>query len=227
MADRVLIIDDEADLVAGIEDTLVRDGYEVVTASDGAEGLTKATECAPDIIVLDVMMPKMDGYAVLAALREKGIRTPVVMLTGRGAEEDKVRGLDTGADDYITKPFSMKELAARVRSVRRRHAEEAGKIHEFTFGNVQLDFIRQTVVKDGQPAELSTCESELLRLLVSWRGEVVSRETILQEVWGYDLAPDTRTVDNHVVRLRQKIEDDPRQPRHILTAHGRGYKFVP
>ena len=227
MAEKVLVVDDEADIVAGVEHTLVREGYEVITASDGKDGLKKASECAPDIILLDVMMPKMNGYEVLVKLRKKNIRAPVIMLTGRDAEEDKIRGLDTGADDYVTKPFSMKELAARVRAVRRRHADKEGKVRSFAFGDVEVDFERQAVVKDGRTVELSTCESELLRLLVARRGEAVSRQTILTEVWGYDVAPDTRTVDNHIVRLRQKIEDDPRQPKHILTAHGKGYKFVP
>jgi len=226
MADKVLIVDDEADIVAGVEDTLAREGYEVITAADGKDGLKKAAECAPDIILLDVMMPEKDGYEVLAELRKGGIRTPVIMLTGRDAEEDKIRGLDTGADDYITKPFSMKELAARVRAVRRRQAEKEGKIHSFSFDDVEVDFDRQTVTKGGKTVELSSCESELLRLLVAMRGEAVSREAILTKVWGYDVAPDTRTVDNHIVRLRQKIEDDPRRPKHILTAHGKGYKFV-
>ena len=227
MADKVLIIDDEADIVTGVEHTLVREGYEVLTASNGKDGLRKAVEGAPDIIVLDVMMPKMDGYAVLAELRKRGLRTPVIMLTGRDAEEDKVRGLDTGADDYVTKPFSMKELAARVRAVRRRQAEKEGRIHSFTFGKIELDFERRTIARVGETVELSTCEAELLRLLVARRGEAVSRRTILEEVWGYEVAPDTRTVDNHVVRLRQKLEDDPHKPKHILTAHGTGYKFVP
>lgn len=226
MADKVLIVDDEADIVAGVEDTLTREGYEVITAADGNDGLKKAVECAPDIILLDVMMPGKDGYEVLAALRKGGIRTPVIMLTGRDAEEDKIRGLDTGADDYITKPFSMKELAARVRAVRRRQAEKEGKVYSFSFDDVEVDFNRQTVTKGGKTVELSSCESELLRLLVAMRGEAVSRQAILTKVWGYDVAPDTRTVDNHIVRLRQKIEDDPRRPKHILTAHGKGYKFV-
>ena len=227
MAEKVLIVDDEADIVAGVEDTLTREGYEVITASDGKEGLKKASECAPDIILLDVMMPKMTGYQTLAALRKKNIRTPVIMLTGRDTDDDKVRGLDTGADDYVTKPFSMKELAARVRAVRRRHADKEGKVRSFTFGDVEVDFERQTVARDSGTVELSTCESELLRLLVARRGDAVSRQDILTQVWGYDVTPDTRTVDNHIVRLRQKIEDDPRQPKHILTTHGKGYKFVP
>jgi DNA-binding response OmpR family regulator len=227
MAEKVLILDDEADIVAGVEDTLVREGYEVITASNGKDGLKKAAECGPDLIVLDVMMPEMNGYEVLAALRKKDIRTAVIMLTGRDAEDDKIRGLDTGADDYVTKPFRMQELAARIRAVRRRHAEKEGKIHSFAFGNVEVDFERQTVVKDGETTVMSTCESELLRLLVARRGDTISRETILTEVWGYDVAPDTRTVDNHVAQLRQKIEDDSRQPKHILTAHGKGYKFAP
>ena len=227
MAERVLVVDDEPDMLAGLEDTLVREGYEVITASNGKEGLKQAAENAPDIIILDVMMPGMDGYELCKTLRKRGIRTPVIMLTGKDAEDDKVRGLDTGADDYVTKPFSMKELVARIRAVRRRQAEKEGKVHAFSFGHIEVDFDRQTLTKKGQTVDMSSCESELLRLLVARRGEAVSRQTILTDVWGYDVAPDTRTVDNHIVRLRQKIEDDPRQPKHILTAHGTGYKFVP
>jgi len=226
MAEKALIIDDEADIVAGVEDVLTREGYEVATARNGKAGLKKAGEFVPDVIILDVMMPGMDGYQVLAALRERGVRTPVIMLTGRDAEADKVRGLDTGADDYVIKPFGMKELAARVRAVLRRGAGVKERIRSFSFGDVAVDFDHQTFTKKGDPARLSSCESELLRILVERRGEPVSRETILTEVWRYDSPPDTRTIDNHVVRLRQKIEDDPHKPKHILAAHGIGYKFV-
>ncbi len=225
MADKALVVDDEPDIVAGIKDILTREGYEVTVAHNGKDGLKKAAECAPDIIILDVMMPEMNGYEACSALRKRGIRSPVIMLTARNAEQDKVRGLDAGADDYVTKPFSMKELAARVRAVRRR-TKDKEKIHEFSFGNVKVDFDRQVFTKKGRTTSLSSCEFDLLRLLVTMHGELVSRQRILTEVWGYDFPPDTRTIDNHIVKLRQKIEDDPHRPKHILTVHGRGYKFV-
>jgi len=226
MAEKVLIVEDEADMLAGLEDTLSREGYEVVTARDGKEGLKAAVESAPDLVILDVMMPGMDGYEVCAALRGRGVQAPIIMLTARDAEDDKVRGLDTGADDYVTKPFSMRELLSRINAVRRRYAGRREKIREFSFGGIHVDFDRQTLTRNEQAVRLSSFESELLRLLVMMRGEPVSRQTILTEVWGYDFPPDTRTVDNHIVRLRQKIEEDPHRPRHILTAHGKGYKFV-
>lgn len=226
MAEKVLIVDDEADIVAGVEDVLTREGYEVATARNGKAGLKKASEFVPDVIILDVLMPGTDGYQVLAALRERGVRTPVIMLTARDTEADKVQGLDTGADDYMTKPFGMKELAARVRAVLRRGAGAKERVRSFSFGDVAVDFDHQTLTKNGELVRLSSCESELLRIMVERRGEAVSRETILTEVWRYDFPPDTRTIDNHVVRLRQKIEDDPHKPKYILTAHGMGYKFV-
>jgi DNA-binding response OmpR family regulator len=225
MADKALIIEDEPDMLMGLEDTLAHEGYEVVTAGTGEEGLKKAAELAPDLIVLDVMMPGMNGYEVCRTLRERGVKTPVIMLTARDAEDDKVRGLDTGADDYVTKPFSMKELVARIRAVRRRAAEKE-KVRAFSFGDVAVDFDHQTLTKGGETVRLSSCESELLRLLVARRGDAVTREQILTEVWGYEFPPDTRTVDNHIVRLRQKLEADPHHPKHILTVHGQGYKFV-
>ncbi len=225
MADKVLIVDDEPDILAGLEDALAHEGYEVMMAHNGKEGLTLAIETAPDLIILDVMMPGMDGYQVLSALRKRGVGIPVIMLTASSGEADKVRGLDTGADDYVTKPFSRRELLARIKAVRRRHAGEKEKIHQFTFGGIKVDFDRQTVTRKGQTVELSSYESELLRMLVMRRGEAVSRQAILTQVWGYEFPPDTRTIDNHVVRLRQKIENDPHHPRHILTAHGVGYKF--
>ena len=226
MAEKVLIVEDEADMLAGLEDTLSREGYEVITARDGKEGLRAAAESAPDLVILDVMMPEMDGYEVCAALRGRGVQAPIIMLTARDAEDDKIRGLDTGADDYVTKPFSMRELLSRINAVRRRYEGRKEKIREFSFSGIHVDFDRQTLTRNEQAVRLSSFESELLRLLVMMRGEPVSRQTILTEVWGYDFPPDTRTIDNHIVRLRQKIEDDPHRPKHILTAHGKGYKFV-
>jgi DNA-binding response OmpR family regulator len=226
MPDKVLICEDEPDMIVGLEDTLVHEGYEVVTADNGREGLQIAIEQAPDLIILDVMMPEMNGYEVLESLRHRGVRTPVIMLTARDAVDDKVQGLEIGADDYLTKPFNMKELVARIKAVQRRSADRPERIREYRFGKVHVDFDHQTLTKGRKSVKLSSCENELLRLLVMRRGDAVSRNQILTEVWGYEYPPDTRTVDNHIVRLRQKLEDDPRSPKHILTAHGTGYKFV-
>ena len=227
MPDKVLLVDDEPDLLAGLEDALAHDGYRVTTAHNGRDGLRQAVEIRPDVIILDVMMPGMNGYEVCSALRKRGFETPVIMLTASDTEDNKVRGLDSGADDYVTKPFSTKELIARIRAVRRRRQEKHPRLHQFSFGNIKVDFDHQILLKAGRTVDLSSCESELLRLLIQRRGQAVTREIILTEVWGYDFPPDTRTIDNHVVRLRQKIEDDPHNPKHILTAHGLGYKFVP
>ncbi|MFO7897753.1 MAG: response regulator transcription factor [Planctomycetota bacterium] len=226
MAEKILICDDEPDVVAGLEHTLAGEGYDVVTALNGKDGLQKAMEEAPDFVVLDVMMPGMDGVAVCEELRRRGVKTPVIMLTAKDTEAEKVRGLEAGADDYVTKPFGTRELLARISAVGRRYAGGKEKIREFSFGDVTVDFDHQTVTRGGETTRLSSCESELLRLLVMRRGEAVSREAVLTEVWGYEYPPDTRTIDNHVVRLRQKIEDDPHAPQHLLTAHGVGYKFV-
>jgi DNA-binding response OmpR family regulator len=226
MPDKVLIVEDEPDMLMGLEDTLADEGYEVITAPNGKEGLKAANETAPDFIILDVKMPEMNGYEVCSALRHKGVKTPIIMLTAGDTEDEKVQGLEAGADDYVTKPFSMRELLARINAVKRRYADTREKIRSFSFDDVAIDFDHQALTKGGESVKLSSCESELLRLLVERRGQAVTRQDILTEVWGYEYPPDTRTVDNHIVRLRQKLEDDPRHPKHILTAHGRGYKFV-
>lgn len=226
MAETILVVEDEPDMRTGLELNLQSEGYQVITAATGKEGLHKAMQSTPDVIVLDVMLPEMNGFDVCAELRGRGVQAPIIMLTACDDEDDKIQGLNAGADDYVTKPFSTRELMARIVAVRRRYAGAKDKIREFTFGTVHVDFDHQTLTKEGQAARLSSCESELLRLLIMRRGEAVSREQVLTEVWGYEYAPDTRTIDNHIVRLRQKIEDDPRHPKHILTVHGTGYKFV-
>ncbi len=226
MPEKILICDDEPDVVAGLEHTLAEQGYQVLSALNGKEGLQKVLEEAPDFIVLDVMMPEMNGFEVCKELRRRGVKTPVIMLTAKDTEEEKVRGLEAGADDYVTKPFGIRELMARITAVGRRYEGGEEKIRQYSFDDVAVDFDHRTVTRGGETARLSSCEAELLRLLVSRRGEAVSRQTVLTEVWGYEYPPDTRTIDNHVVRIRQKIEDDPRQPEHVLTVHGVGYKFV-
>lgn len=223
---RVLIIEDEPNMVVGLKDSCEYEGYEVSVARDGKEGLEKASAERPDLILLDVMLPVMSGIDVCRTLRARGVETPILMLTARGQETDKVVGLEVGADDYVTKPFSVRELLARIRAHLRRAAKQVAEIESFTFGDVGLDFKKYTARKGGQALELSPREFEILRYLIRRRGEIVTRDQLLDEVWGYDSTPVTRTVDNHIARLRQKIEKDPSAPRHIITVHRLGYRFV-
>jgi DNA-binding response OmpR family regulator len=223
---KVLIIEDEPNMVIGLRDSCEYEGYEVAVARDGKEGLEKASTEKPDIILLDVMLPLMSGIDVCRSLRTSGIETPILMLTARGEEMDKVVGLEVGADDYVTKPFSIKELLARIRAHLRRAGKQIVEIESFTFGDVELDFKKYDARKGGQALDLSAREFEILRYLIRHRGEIVTRDQLLDEVWGYDSTPITRTVDNHIARLRQKIEPDPSAPRHIVTVHRLGYRFI-
>ena len=223
---KVLIIEDEPNMVLGLKDSCEYEGYEVAVARNGKEGLEKASTEKPDIILLDVMLPVMSGLDVCRTLRARGIETPILMLTARSEETDKVVGLEVGADDYVTKPFSIKELLARIRAHLRRAAKQVGEIDAFTFGDVELNFKKYVARKGVQALELSPREFEILRYLIRRRGEIVTRDQLLDEVWGYDSTPVTRTVDNHIARLRQKIESDPSAPRHIITVHRIGYRFI-
>lgn len=223
---KVLIIEDEPNMVLGLKDSCEYEGYEVAVARDGKEGLEKASTERPDIILLDVMLPVMSGIDVCRTLRTRGIETPILMLTARNQEIDKVVGLEVGADDYVTKPFSIMELLARIRAHLRRAAKQVAEIESFTFGEVELNFKKYAARKGGQALELSPREFEILRYLIRRRGEIVTRDQLLDEVWGYDNNPVTRTVDNHIARLRQKIEPEPSSPRHIITVHRIGYRFI-
>jgi two-component system alkaline phosphatase synthesis response regulator PhoP len=223
---KVLIIEDEPNMVIGLRDTCEYEGYEVSVARNGKEGLEKAATDKPDIILLDVMLPVMSGLDVCRNLRKRGIETPIIMLTARSQETDKVVGLEVGADDYVTKPFSVKELVARIRAHLRRAAKQVVEIENFTFSDVELNFKKYTALKHWQALDLSSREFEILRYLIRHRGEIVTRDQLLDEVWGYDSSPVTRTVDNHIARLRQKIEPDPSQPQHIITVHRIGYRFI-
>lgn len=223
---KVLIIEDEPNMVLGLKDSCEYEGYEVSVAHDGKEGLEKASTEKPDIILLDVMLPLMSGIDVCRTLRTRGIETPILMLTARGQEIDKVVGLEVGADDYVTKPFSIKELLARIRAHLRRATKQVVNIDSFTFGDVELNFRKYTARKGGRALDLSAREFEILRYLIRRRGEIVTRDQLLDEVWGYDSTPVTRTVDNHIAKLRQKIEQDPAEPQHIITVHRLGYRFV-
>jgi len=223
---KVLIIEDEPNMVLGLKDSCEYEGYEVAVARDGKEGLEKASTEKPDIILLDVMLPLMSGLDVCRTLRNRGFEIPILMLTARGEEMDKVVGLEVGADDYVTKPFSIKELLARVRAHLRRSSKQLVELESFSFGDVELNFKKLTARKGGQALDVSAREFEILRYLIRHRGETVTRDQLLDEVWGYDSTPITRTVDNHIAKLRQKIEQDPSEPQHIITVHRLGYRFI-
>ena len=222
---RILIVDDEPEMLRGLEDNLQFEGYQTVTAGDGKKGLALALSEAPDLILLDVMMPGMSGWDLCRELRGRGLDVPVIMLTARGEEVDRVLGLELGADDYVTKPFSLRELMARIRAVLRRPGPRQ-KFEEFAFGSVRVHLRARQAFKGGHEVRLTRKEFDLLRYLVEHPGEVITRDRLLDEVWGYERFPTTRTVDTHILRLRQKFEDDPERPAHILTAHGQGYRFV-
>lgn len=222
---RILIVDDEPEMVRGLADNLRFEGYQTLAATNGKDGLALALQEGPDLILLDVMMPELSGWDVLRTLRQKGLDVPVIMLTARGEEVDRVLGLELGADDYVTKPFSLRELLARVRAVLRRPGPRQ-KVEEFAFGNVRLRLRPRQAFKAGREVPLTRKEFDLLRYLVEHRGEVLTRDRLLDEVWGYERYPTTRTVDTHILRLRQKFENDPEHPAYILTVHGQGYKFA-
>jgi len=222
---RILIVDDEPEMVRGLEDNLRFEGYQTVAAPDGRRGLALALSEAPDLILLDVMMPGMSGWDLCREIRQRGLDVPVIMLTARGEEVDRVLGLELGADDYVTKPFSLRELMARIRAVLRRPGPRQ-KFEEFAFGTVRVHLRARQAFKGGHEVRLTRKEFDLLRYLVEHPGEVITRDRLLDEVWGYERFPTTRTVDTHILRLRQKFEDDPERPAHILTAHGQGYRFV-
>ena len=199
----------------------------MVTASDGAAGLERARSEKPDLVILDIMLPKLSGLEVCKTLRGEGFETPIIMLTARGQEIDKVVGLELGADDYVTKPFSIRELLARVRAIlRRTEGAQEAPARRYRFSDVELDFEIYRAKRAGEALELSPREFELLRYLIERKGETVSRDQLLEDVWGYESYPSTRTVDTHIAKLRAKIGDSGSEPRYILTIHGVGYKFV-
>jgi DNA-binding response OmpR family regulator len=222
---RILIVDDEPQIVRGLEDNLRFEGYQTSTATDGYQALAVAAREAPDLVLLDIMMPGLSGWDVCRELRGKGIDVPIIMLTARGEETDRIRGLELGADDYITKPFSLRELLARVRAVLRRPGPRH-KVEEFAFGDVRVRPRGRQAFRGGREVTLTRKEFDLLVYLLEHRGEVVTRERLLEEVWGYERFPTTRTVDTHILRLRRKFERDPERPEFIVTHHGQGYKFT-
>ncbi len=223
---KILVVEDEPNMVVGLRDNFEFEGYEVITASDGVEGLQRALEESPDLVVLDVMMPRMSGLEVCKQLRAKRASLPIIMLTARGQEVDKVVGLELGADDYVTKPFSIRELLARVKAVLRRTAVLPKDQEQHSFGDVEVDLRRCRVVRSGKALDVSSKEFELLKYFICHSGETLSRHRLLEDVWGYEHYPTTRTVDTHLVRLRQKLEPNPEEPQYFLTVHGTGYRFV-
>src|SRR5688572_25254045 len=223
---RILIVEDEPVMVAGLRDNFEFEGYEVISADNGVDGLDRALADDPDLVVLDVMMPRMSGLDVCKQLKAKRPSVPIIMLTARGQEIDKVVGLELGADDYVTKPFSIRELMARVKAVLRRASPLAPLPETYRFSNVEVNLRGNEVLRDGKPVDLSAKEFALLEYFIAHPAETLSRDRLLDAVWGYDNYPNTRTVDTHIVHLRQKLEMNPEEPRFILTVHGSGYKFV-
>jgi DNA-binding response OmpR family regulator len=225
---RVLIIEDDIAILRGLRDNLEYEDYEVLTATDGEKGYSLVKEKKPDLIILDLMLPKMSGYELCRKVREESVTTPILMLTARGEEVDRVLGLDLGADDYVTKPFSVPELLARIRAIFRRLQQvKSGVLPDsLQFGKVSIDFKRFDTRIDGKAIKLTRKEYGIMRLLASRIGEVITRDELLDEVWGYDQYPTTRTIDNHLGLLRNKLEEDPANPRYLITVHGVGYKLV-
>ncbi|TAM84744.1 MAG: response regulator transcription factor [Acidobacteria bacterium] len=224
----LLLVEDDAALVLTLTDLLSSKGYRVESVKDGQEALDRASEGGFDLIILDVMLPHMDGFEICRTLRRRAVRTPILMLTARGQVEDKVSGLKLGADDYLAKPFDSSELLARIEALLRRASlpQSSQRDVTFRFGPVTVDFRSTAVWRDGKSIEMSAREFELLAYFIQQQGSTVSRDELLREVWGYDEATMTRTIDAHIWMLRQKLEQDPQSPRHFLTVRGLGYRFV-
>ncbi|MEK7753021.1 MAG: response regulator transcription factor [Acidobacteriota bacterium] len=224
---RILVIEDDPAILRGLADSLKRDSYEVLTAADGEAGYKLLAERNPDLLILDLMVPKLSGYEICRRLRAEGMTTPVLMLTARSDEADRVLGLDLGADDYVTKPFSLRELLARVRALLRRAQPARPALDELRVNDLEIDFRSYEARKRGQPLELTRREFQILRALASRPNEVITRSELLDQIWGADVYVTTRTVDTHVAGLRAKLEPDPAQSGHIVTVRGVGYKWVP
>ncbi len=224
--DRILIVEDEDAILIPLADNLRLEGYDVTTATDGPRGLAAAEEKQHDLIILDVMLPGLDGFEICKRLRQASVTTPILMLTAKSQEIDKVLGLELGADDYVTKPFSSRELLARVKVLLRRGREPRPDLGTCAFGDVELDFKKYEARKHGKPIFLTALEYSLIRCLIAHKGEVVARDAVLDEVWGRNVYVDPRTVDKHISTLRKKIGDDPENPRHIVGVRGVGYRFA-
>jgi DNA-binding response OmpR family regulator len=223
---RILIVEDDRTILRGLIDSFKAEHFDVETSSDGEEAYASAKKQNVDVILLDVMLPGMNGFEICKQLRMDGVKTPIIMLTGKGEEIDKVMGLEFGADDYVTKPFSVKELIARVKAVLRRQADIQTVLAEASFADVYVDFKKQEAKKGKKVLDLSAKEFQLLKYFAEREGQVISRNQLLDEVWGYEAMPTTRTVDNYILSLRKKIETNPSKPKHLVTVHTAGYKFV-
>ena len=227
MGKTILIIEDDMGIRVILRDSLISQGYDAVMAADGIEGLKMAIKLKPDLIILDVMLPHMDGFEVCKRIRKEGITSPIMMLTVKDEELDKVLGLELGADDYVTKPFSLKEISARVKALLRRVEDYQDEMTVFRFGDVELDFHKYESRKDGKDLELTPLEFKILRLMITKKGKVITRDEFLDIIWGVDnLAVSHRTVDSHIAHIRKKVEDDPSNPLYIQSVHSIGYKFV-
>jgi DNA-binding response OmpR family regulator len=226
---KILIVEDEVNMIRGLKDNLEFEGFEVDTAMEGNEGLRKILEKESDLILLDVMLPGMSGFDICKAARKEGVNTPIIMLTARGEEIDKVLGLELGADDYITKPFSVRELTARIKAILRRsqEAKETNNDSEFvTIGNLSVNFKNYIAIRGETEAKMSYKEFEILHYLYMNAGKIIQRDDLMSDVWSIDYEVTTRTIDNFILKLRQKIEADPNNPKIILTVHGVGYKMI-
>ncbi len=226
-AKKILVIEDEPDIVRGLSDALRFEGFEVEARETGSEGLHAAGEWGPDLVLLDLMLPDDNGYRVCEALRERDPVVPIIILTAKAQEADKVRGLDSGADDYVTKPFSVAELIARINAIFRRQARLAATDESFAIGTWTVNARKHTLTRGRQSKRLTFYELEVLKLLRERADEALSRDELLEKVWGVHGSPTNRTVDNFIVKLRRKLEEDQKNPRHILTVYGFGYKLVP
>ena len=226
MNKKILIIEDDTSILRGLKDNLEFEGYKVITETNGAEGLKLAIEKDADLLLLDIMLPGMNGYEICRRVKKEKPDLQIIMLTARGSEMDKVSGLDTGADDYITKPFSLPELLARVRAAFRRIKDEPDALDEYSFGNIRLDFKKLKAFRGDDEISLSAKEFEIMQYLINHEGEAIHRYNLLNEVWGYDAIPTTRTVDNFILDLRKKLEENPSEPKYILSVRGVGYRFI-
>jgi two-component system alkaline phosphatase synthesis response regulator PhoP len=227
MVKKILIVEDDPGISLGLKDEFESEGYDVWAAEDGEKGLETAKIQKPDLIILDIMLPVLDGYEVCKRLRMEGNRTPIIMLTVKDKEIDKILGLELGADDYVTKPFSLRELVARAKAIFRRVEPRFENLGTYSFGQVELDFKKYEATKKGENLELTPIEFHLMKMMIQRKGEVLTRNDFLDGVWGEDnLAVSDRTVDSHIANIRKKVEDDPAHPKHIISVRGVGYKFV-
>ena len=223
---RILVVEDDPAISTGLKASLETEGYKILVVNDGEEGLNAAMNENPTLILLDIMLPSMSGLEICMKLRNKGVVTPIIMLTARTEEADKLLGFELGADDYVTKPFSMKELLARIKAILKRRVAIEDSFDFYEFDDVKVNFKNMETTKGDKHVKMSLKEYELLKFFIRHIDEVVTRNTLLDEVWGYDVFPTTRTVDNYIMMLRKKIEANPAIPKHIQTIHSAGYKFV-